>query len=377
MRTIVERAALVVAATGLLAGCGSGSGASDNESADDTSPLAELFGWNLDTSPAEQRAQQLAVEEAVATCMRAEGFEYTPVDYEAQFGGGADDEDAELFNDPKAYGEKYGYGIVHNYERWEEPYLSGDGEGSFGPVYDDPNSDYVNSLSESEQQEYYRVLNGDQSVYDEPAATIVEEGDVADDSTVFVPPPLEEQGCYGQAQLEVYGDSPFQLDPEIQERLNDFFTDMQDDPDLQAAEQDWVTCVHDEAGALDEIDGFEVTGPDSMYSYVDGLKYRAQGKEVVPLDPDTGAPVGYDPDELDFGYSSTMDEDGNGWAYIGEDRPIEPDDLEALRARELEIWKVDQGCQEDLDFAGIRRRLEERVAADLKAEFPDLGESSG
>ena len=94
-------------------------------------PLAELMGWQGE-SPEESRRKQLEVEDLVATCMREEGWEYIPVDYAAQYP--EQDESIELQQDPEAFGEKYGYGVVYNYEQWEEPSLLGEENPRDAPV---------------------------------------------------------------------------------------------------------------------------------------------------------------------------------------------------------------------------------------------------
>ncbi len=363
MKTALHRTACAAAAMVLVAGCGSASGDGDGgDSSAYESPMAELFGWNEQSSPAEQRAQQLAVEEFVAECMRAEGFEYNPVDWDAQFSGFAD-EDADLFNDPDAYGEKYGYGVVHNYEQYEEPYMLGeDGEGGIGgPVFEDPNAEYVESLSEREREDYYTVLYGDQSFYEEAAVTFstidgASEGDVAS-SEAFVPPPLEEQGCQGKAQAEVYGEDQFGFDPDVQARLEDFFTQLQDDPEIQDAEQDWLDCMNEKASddLESNVEGFEVTGPDSMYQLVDFMKLEAMGQEVVDYESD------------EFG--------GSGYSNEGEPKPIPDDELEdtaSTRTGDLEDRpQVSEGRQarrdQNRDRATPRRRPESRVPRPRRA----------
>ncbi len=341
MPTFHRRIALAVSAATLLVACG----AADDDADAATDPLAELFGWDANESPAEQRAQQLAVEEAVSTCMRAEGFEYTPVDYSAQFNG--DEADAELFNDPEAFGAKYGYGVVHNYEQYEEPYLVEGEEGLGGPSFEDPNQEYVDSLSDTEREDYYRILHGEQN-FTEPE--IDENG-----NEVYEAPPVEEQGCYGKGQLEVYGGDRFQIDPEVEQRLSDFYTTAQNDPEIEAAQLDWLDCMEKEQPDVLEsaVEGFTVTGPDSMYQLFDFKKSEAMG--VIPTD--------YDSD----------DGGGSSWSSDGEPEPIPDDELEALRALELSVWKIDYQCQKDADIPGIQRRLQQRLVDELKAEFPNLG----
>jgi len=344
MPMLMRRAGFVAALAATLIACGA---AGDDAESRNIDPLAELLGWDVNQSPAEQRAQQLAVEEAVQTCMRAEGFEYTPVDYDAQFGG--DEEDAELFNDPEAFGEKYGYGVVRNYEQYEEPYLVGGEDASFGPVFEDPNQEYLDSLSESEREAYYTVLNGEQ-LFEEPA--IDENG-----NEVFEAPPIEEQGCYGQAQLEVFGEDRFQIDPEVEQRLNDFYGTLQDDPEIETAEQDWLDCMKNEQpDALEsDVSGFSVTAPEHMYQLFDFKKSEAMGMNIVDYSQD--------------------DQGGSSYGSDGEQRPIPDDELEALRALELSVWKIDFQCQKDADIPGIQRRIQQRLVDELQAEFPELGNS--
>lgn len=370
MNKVVLRSAMSIAAVAVVAaGCGASS--DDANSAESggvaASPLAELLGWNTDRSPAEDRAKQLEVEEAVAACMRAEGFEYVPVDYEAQSGGGISDEDAALSADPQAYGEKYGYGVVFNYEQYEEPYLSGDGESRPGFDYVDPNQEYLDSLSENERQAYEEVLWG-VAVFEAPAEESVEDG-VDEGVSTAQPQTAEEMGCQGSAQLEVFGDQ-IVVDPEIGSRIDEFFRSTEDDPEIQAAERDWLDCLAGEA-ELGDIDGFEVTSPDSIYEYLSLKKAIAQGKEVAPIDPATGEPTGGA--DYEGGYSSFENEDGTGWAYFGPDEPIKEDALEELRRFELDLWNTDWSCQQEVDMRGVRERLEQRLVDDLLAEFPDLG----
>ncbi|HWL45790.1 MAG TPA: hypothetical protein VNQ73_22805 [Ilumatobacter sp.] len=85
-------------------------GANDGDS-EYLSPLAELLGWNTD--PVEQRRQELEIQELAGQCMREYGWEYTPVDYGVHQAPVIDGVD---MSDPQAYGEKYGYGVMYNYE---------------------------------------------------------------------------------------------------------------------------------------------------------------------------------------------------------------------------------------------------------------------
>ena len=354
-----------------LTACGGGG---DGSSGDATaSPLADLMGWS-DFDPVESRRQELAVEESVVACMSEEGFEYLPQDYSSQIDSSGGEEDLALMQDsPEAYGEKYGYGVVRNYELYEEPYIGEDGEqGGFGgPSYEDPNEDYVNSLSDSERDAYYEVLYGppqDAEMFDETDP----EGTQAD----YYSPPLEEQGCQGKARLDIVGDDPMN-DPEIQRALDDVYSAQQDDPRLETAENDWLDCMGDVMGDVtadyDLPDGMALDGVDSMYQIVESLKAAAMGQEMVPLDPDTGMPIGnVDQSEM---YSSFQNEDGTGYAMLGEQKIIPEDALERLRADELALWATDWECQQDAGIQELRIQVEQDAVDDLVAQFPQLGDA--
>jgi hypothetical protein len=361
-----RRAFGVVSVVGIvLVGCGSDSGGSGADAP--SSPLAELFGWN-DFNSVEARQQQLEIEEAVVSCMREEGFEYVAQDYGALSEADTADADAGLFDDPEAYGKKYGYGVVRNYELYELPYINEDGSGAGGPVYDDPNQEYLDSLSETETNDYYAALYGQQTT--DVADTVP----VGTEPEVYVSPPLEEQGCQGRARLDVVGEDPSQ-DPEVQQALTDYYESQRDDPQLEQAFQKWAECMTDPLAGIEVPDGMTVTSPDSMYMVIDAQKAGASGQELVPLDPETGEPVGdIDPSTV---YSSSQNEDGTGFAQIGEPSAIGADELERLRKLELELWADDWSCQQDAKIQDIRTQLEQNAVDDLVQQFPELASSEG
>jgi hypothetical protein len=343
---------------GFLAGCGAGDDSADGSDDDSAnpfdSPLGDLMGWQNE-SPEESRRKQLEVEDLVAVCMREQGWEYIPVDYAAQFP--EQDEASEQWQDPEAFGEKHGYGVVFNYEQWEEASLLGE-ESPADMAMEDPNAEYTQGLSESENQEYYA------SLYGEPVeAPAMAEGDSAVDTGPIMIAP-EDQGCYGQASAEVYGSDPMMENPDLQERMSEFYEDMQNDPRLVDANEKWLECIND------EVDGIEVAGgpierPEQMYSYVEKLKYEAMGLELVPYDESAQMDGNY--------YSAWSGEDGVGEAAVGEPEPISESDLEELRALEIDLWSKDWACQEEAEIRETSRRIEEDLVDELRAEFPELG----
>ena len=349
-----SRRLAVIAATAplLLAACGSG----DQEAAS-VSPLQELFGGV--ESPAEARAKQLENEEFVAQCMRDEGWEYTPVDYTAQFNDQAFEDPAE-----PGYGEKYGYGVVRSYEIYEWPYLDDEGnytDGGFGGGFEDPNADYVNSLGQDEMNEYYAALYGDQSNQE---ASI----DPATGEEIYVAPPLEEQGCYGKAQQEVYGDQPFN-DPDFGQRFDELTQELENDPALEDAEIDWSDCVYEADAAYDFY------GVEDARMYIDGLLAEAKGLETLPVDPDTGMVIGGDGSEMVS--MMTENADGEMIGYVGQPRKLTEAEMADVLEQEVALWKIDDECQDEVGMKELRRELEQQLVDAIYDEFPDLEGATG
>ena len=333
---------------------GTDAGGDDGDGDDGSaSPLGELLGWVSD--PVEQRRQELAIEEAVAACMRQKGWEYTPVDWSAQSPGG------EEMSDPEAFGAKYGYGVMY----WYELYESGDGEGGGPEMPVDPNMEYVNSLTPDEQEAYQRDLYGEMVVFDEAASV---------GTAVPAMPSPEEQGCQGQARLEVVGEDPTN-DPEIQRMLEDFWTRQQDDPALEAAVGDWVECFTPKLAEY----GIE-TVPANIYDgyqIVDVEKYKALGAEVVPIANQAEMDEMYNSGENVV--TSMIDENGSGYAVVapGEPGAELPDltgpQIDELAAMELDLWKADQACLDEVGYEDLIREQEQALVDELLAQFPQLG----
>lgn len=345
------RGAFVVTSALVLGACGGGDGGSSSDGG--ASPLEAIFGGA--ESSAEMRAKQLEQEELVAQCMREAGWEYTPVDWEAQFGNDAAADDAEL--SPEEYGEKYFYGITRSYELYELPYLLGEENPDVTtPEFVDPNSEYVQSLTADEQTQYYEDLQG--PPWEPP---LDEEGGDA-----YVPPPLEEQGCYGQASAEVYGESPWN-DPEISTRMNELFEDLENAPSVKAAQQDWKTC-------MDERDeDYDFKDANSVYQYFERRKFELGGAELVETDFDvtTGEPLDPDIDTSNL-WTSSYDENGEGYVVIGQPEALTESEIETLRTEEQTVWTDDQACQDESDLLDARRDAEQELVDKLLAEFPQL-----
>ena len=313
------RGAVVLVAVALAAGC---SGGSDAPTTTDDGlaggPLAQLLG--KDVSPADGRANELKVQQAIAECMKVEGWEYRPVDF-ASSNATLDEYDEQL-TDPVGYGTKYGYGVVRGYELGQQQPTTS---------FVDPNADYVNSLTADEMDSYDASLYG-----------TAPEAPVGDDEVA--PLPLEQQGCYGQAQAAVYGDSPL-ADIDVSARLDELSAEAQSDPTLLDAYDTWATCMTGRDGS------YEFATPDEIYSYLYDELGSTQGfdEQVAPA---AGFVRGVDPGD-------TLPE-------------VDQDAIEALRAEEMRIWSDDQACQVEADIPGVRKQVEQQMVDQLVQDFPEL-----
>ncbi|QJW37457.1 hypothetical protein [Cellulosimicrobium protaetiae] len=215
--------ALLLVSTLALAACGGDDAATD---ASTDGPLTEFFAdvygdWDEETA----QAEQMEIEEAMARCMVEQGFEYQPVDQSAMSYTTSTDE-----QDPEKYAAEYGYGFSVYQEPSEEEQAAMD-------AWVDPNQEYVEAMSESEQTAYYEALYGEQAFmeYDEDA-----EMPEYDPATA---------GCQGAAELEVRGDQNALYESaemvSFNEATTQLYEDIAADPRLKEADTAWSACMAD------------------------------------------------------------------------------------------------------------------------------------
>lgn len=179
--------------------------------------------------PADKAAQQHEaeqnnqVEEAIAACMAAEGFDYVPkVDGTPTPVSG--DEGTDLWRpDDRGWVERYGYGLTDN------PYTDLAASAEPGPV--DPNEAYLDGLTDAERQAYDEALTGRR-----PPADDEDEGSA---------PTLADLGCMGRAESAVRGERPAlqQEDREIAEAIQAFDEELWLRPEFDAIDAAWAQCM--------------------------------------------------------------------------------------------------------------------------------------
>ena len=283
-----------------LSGCTPDSGAKDQSEA---GPLAEYLSALYDGEEYTQErldAETAKTEELVAACMTAEGFEYQPnVQNGSTFISSDQEPDGPEWGSVE-FAEQYGYGFTDSPGMAEQP---DDAE-----VYVDPNEEYVNSLSESEQQAYSETLYGPPQTEE----SLSEDGSYEYD--------WKTAGCQGAAQHEVMQDANGAMAAQEDPAFTDLFTSMNEmygklydteNPTTEMRElfDRWASCMSDA--------GFgEFTSPDDAQNTV-----AMENSEL---------------------YSAGTD--GEEW--------VEPnsDQLQEFKKREIEVAVADATCKKQTSY---------------------------
>lgn len=287
--------------------------------------MASAYGTDL--SPEEQQKKYAEEdrkrEELVAQCMKEEGFEYKPNVQSFSFSEGT----AEEWNpDSREWVSQYGYGMV-NFPGREET------DSSNATEYEDPNADYVGTLSESEQAAFYEALYG---------PTPDEEDMPADGEAVEWD--WSAAGCSGWAQHERDGDNAMTSDEHkpLMDAMNSLWEDTMSAPEISALNAEWAGCMAD-AG----YPGFSAQ-QDAQNSINE--KMNAAYENSVPTATATGA-------------------------ASGETAPAGPDgaDMSELGKEEIELALADLDCREKTEYRDkmqeVQFKREQQFVDDHKAEL--------
>jgi len=227
-----------------LSAC-SGSAPSATESGDSSIQAIQqvLFGSSelrTESNATQLQDEALAFEERVVRCMALAGFEYTSETVDVQVYSA---EDVDYMS--REYAETNGFGYTTSLG---QPFDQ-------AQAYVDPNADYLASLSEAEQEEFYTTLYGDQSYWDEvnsdeELAALQEEQ----------PELFEPSGCYNDASSSTAQASQAfwsTHSDELQE-LNEL---AEDSSHVQQPLADWSRCMAEH--------GHNFTTPDDLDSVMD------------------------------------------------------------------------------------------------------------
>ncbi len=214
----------------LAAGCGSDAGGADEPDAAGTQS-----GAQADAGIEEQlgftrngiSAAQAKVENSIAACMKAEGFDYTPTDPVAAL--------AALTGKPNMSDEEfertYGHGIATLYGK--------------GTAQTDPNARIRAQLGAADRRAYDRTLNGGKP--SQTFAFAIDNGDFT-----------ELGGCTRQAAEEAFGGT--RLLTTLQRELDELDESIVNDQRVVKANEAWRTCMRAATGEdFDDSEDLEDT----------------------------------------------------------------------------------------------------------------------
>jgi len=314
---------------------------------DFSSPIGELLGFDPTDQDAMQ--QQFAdmerkAEEIVGQCMRGQGFEYTPpISQSISFGGPFGQGDLPYYSDE--WVDKFGFGI--STMRFPQSAVGANLIGypdeqfndAMSEMPEDPNREYLESLSESEREAYEQALRGAGPSFDDPE----QEGET------FA---FEPSGCYGEAFDEAFGDGPGGIGEEFFDTFGDELDALEErtlaDPRVVKYRVDVSACVSDK--------GFAWSGDQEPYEYFEP-KLEGIGPSG-PMSDDPFEAAGLDPDEMS---DRQLDELSAELDLLSDEDRAK---LAAVQAEELELARVVVDCgggylNEQYFLGEVRREYEQ------------------
>lgn len=333
--------ARVAAGAAMLATAAAGAGC--EAGADGTASLSEyytavaqyqgLLGDGGDEEDDGTAGDQRTYGEIVASCMKAEGFEYWPEG--AAIGAESSGEDDVGEEDPVAWAAREGYGIVEPYEQldmtiqWDDP----------APV--DPNQEYTSMMTEAEFEAYVLAFYG--TIWDELVEAAERGEEFVWDWT--------RAGCDGRASHIVEsrenvwtGPASSTLGPydELVAAMDDIALEVESTPQWAEAVTEWSDCMA-AAGygyaALD--DPFEdiLTALDALWA------------EALP--------------EHEIGYGEVV------WVEAGQDGLPDRDEYDGLRRREIDTAVADETCRVEAELEVARAVAQDELEREFLAENRD------
>jgi hypothetical protein len=260
-----SKRALVVGLLCVLAGLSACGGDKANAAKGDER-LEEQIGIDDDGI----RLKQTTAENLIRDCMKAQGFDYVPVDPVAQQAAltGAPGMSKEDFE------KQYGYGITTLYEQRHKLAVAG------------PNKALRDSLSEADRKAYDHALYGD-----DPTATFADALDTGDYSRLG--------GCIKRATEQVFGGSD--VLQSLSAKLDELDQKERADARMVKAVREWSACMHEKGfdglSEQEEVDAVlkkkleEVVGPSGDLAGTGGTEADYDKAALVALQKEEVAMV--------------------------------------------------------------------------------------
>ena len=322
------------------------------------SPLAELLGFDFGAGEDSQAQQQEMEREAgrlTAVCMREQGFEFIPPPTSAfsTFGPGGDE--LPYFSDE--WVDKYGFGITT--QRFAQSSVGSDLVGYDDAFFDDssdnfpedPNQEYLDSLSDGEREAYDTALYG----------TFPDFGpECPDEDFEFEP-----TGCQFEAFEEAFSQGSSVDLQAFFETFEDQLEAMEDrarsDPEVLAFADEVNSCVSEA--------GMTFVDMEDLYMRFEPRLNELQPQSGFTSDPFEG--TGLDPEEM----SETELND-----FFRELERLDPAQLAVLaelQAEELSLARVVVDCgggplNEQVVLGQVRAKYEQQFLDENAAEIATL-----
>lgn len=355
-RTWVPLVAAIGAASLLVTAC---SGGEEKEGDDDKTVSIQSLMGAPDYENVDYDAQQVQIEEAVAECMKLEGWEYIPVQYPSSSSSVeyTDEDEVERLT-------REGLGVTY--------YMLQDGSDDAAtddPWADfvDPNQEYIESLSADEQTAFYGSLYGTEE--EQAAASTTEiDPETGEEYTMMT----GNLGCQGEAYDEINGDD-ITSSPGYWEAIQGYYDELQTrvDSDSRMVElnDNWVSCMSDAGYDYESRNDFWET------SYTE-IQERAD--EVLGEDYYKDPMEGWTEDEMnEFWESATQEEIDALYADSRKLTAEQRTQLEAILADEVALALAEHECSKDLNEKGqeIYAEIEEQYALEHEDELKALAAS--
>ncbi len=285
---------------------GEGEQESNNPWENYVSPIGALLGFdgrNQEDQQAEFAQREREAQDEIRRCMAAEGFEYEPMD---QGEGFFFSEEEDLSPEERVL--KYGYGMS-TYFGEEQEFFEEEA------AFQDPNQDYVESLSDAERDAYFRALYGESPEFDETLSEEELEALFED----FVP-----TGCQSEAYDDIYGGDESQAFYEtFGDQMEAMWERIQADPRIVAERDAWVACMAEA--------GYAFSSQEDVYQELESRMEPIWNSQVHPAENMTEEQIeALSEDELD--------------ALFGQGPDVDEELLAEVREYELALAATDLAC---------------------------------
>lgn len=366
MRAIAAAKILSVAGVAALAlsACSAG-GDDEGKGEDERVTIAGIMGGKSQTyDPANQAAMDKKVQEAIAACMTELGWEYIPViQPDVSYEYSPEDEIERV--------KREGLGIAYYV-------LNPNGDPNYvdpWAEWEDPNTPYVESLTDAEREAYYADLNGEGGMI---AYSAKKPAGDPDDSTVDIMPvdpsgePVEfTPGCQGKAYDEVYGQDPINT-PEYWDAMQGYYEDLQErieaDPRIGELDKEWAACMKDK--------GFDY---ENQQDYWDKAytAFQERVTEAVGEDYYKDPMEGWTQQQIDDFWATATQEQIDALYVRPEPTGEQRTQLEAILADEIEVAVAQTECSQDYSkkMEEVYADVEERFALEHEDELKALAAS--